>query len=61
MWENLVDFCVSDDGIGFDTQQQQDGMGLDSMRERAEGLDGIFSLQSEPRQGTKVWVTFPID
>jgi signal transduction histidine kinase len=59
--ENLVDFCVSDDGIGFDTQQQQDGMGLDSMRERAEGLDGIFSLQSEPRQGTKVWVTFPID
>ena len=56
-----VEFCLSDDGVGFDTQQQYDGMGLDSMRERVESLKGDFSIQSEPEQGTKVCITIPIE
>ena len=59
--ENLVNFCLSDDGVGFDIQQQHDGMGLDSMRERVESLKGDFSIQSEPGRGTKVCVTIPIE
>jgi signal transduction histidine kinase len=58
--ENRVDFSVSDDGSGFDTQEQHDGMGLDSMRERAESLDGKFAIESEAGKGTKVRVTFPV-
>ena len=56
-----VEFCISDDGKGFDTQQPHDGMGLDSMRERVESLMGDFSIQSEPGQGTKVCLTIPTE
>lgn len=56
-----VEFCISDDGKGFDIQQPHDGMGLDSMRERVESLMGDFSIQSEPGQGTKVCLTIPTE
>jgi len=59
--ENSINFCLSDDGVGFDIQQQHDGMGLDSMRERVESLKGDFSIQSEDGRGTKVCVTIPIE
>jgi len=59
--EHAVEFCVSDNGTGFDTLQHHDGMGLDSMRERAESLGGNFSIDSATGQGTKVCVTFPFD
>ncbi len=59
--KNSVEFCLSDDGVGFDTLQQYDGMGLDSMRERVQSLKGDFSIQSESDQGTKVCITIPIE
>ncbi|HEY5730332.1 MAG TPA: histidine kinase [Anaerolineales bacterium] len=59
--EYSVEFCLSDDGTGFDTQQQHDGMGLDSMCERVESLKGDFNIQSEPGQGTKICITIPIE
>ena len=58
--DDAVEFCLRDDGVGFDTQQQYDGMGLDSMRERVESLNGVFTIESEPGQGTKVCLTIPI-
>jgi NarL family two-component system sensor histidine kinase LiaS len=59
--DNAVEFCIHDDGQGFDVKQQHDGMGLDSMRERVESLGGDFSLQSEFGHGTKVCAVIPID
>jgi NarL family two-component system sensor histidine kinase LiaS len=59
--ENSVKFCLSDNGEGFDIQQQHDGMGLDSMRERVESLKGDFTIQSELGRGTKICVIFPIE
>jgi signal transduction histidine kinase len=61
LWGNSVEFCIADDGSGFKTQAQHDGMGLDSMRERVESLNGDFSIQSEPGHGTKVCVSLPIE
>jgi len=58
--ENVVEFCVQDDGEGFDPQPQYSGIGLDSMRERAESMGGNFTIESVMGQGTKVRVTFPI-
>ena len=58
--DNLVELCLSDDGIGFDPLQQHGGMGLDSMRERAETFNGNFTIECEAGKGTKVRVTFPI-
>ena len=56
-----VNFCISDDGVGFDPEQRYDGMGLDSMRERVESLKGDFNIQSEPKRGTKICITIPIE
>jgi signal transduction histidine kinase len=49
---------VTDDGQGFDPAAVSDkgGMGLVSMRERAERLGGSFSLASAPGGGTTVRV-----
>jgi NarL family two-component system sensor histidine kinase LiaS len=59
--DNSVDFCLRDDGVGFDIQEPHDGMGLDSMRERIESLQGDFSIQSEPGHGTEICITIPIE
>jgi NarL family two-component system sensor histidine kinase LiaS len=57
---NMVEFCIIDDGVGFDIQQQHDGIGLASMHERVESLTGDFNIESKPGQGTKVCLTIPI-
>jgi NarL family two-component system sensor histidine kinase LiaS len=56
-----VNFCISDDGVGFDLHQPHHGMGLDSMRERVESLQGVFRIESVQDQGTKICISFPID
>jgi signal transduction histidine kinase len=55
-----VEFCVRDDGVGFNVQQVHNGIGLDSMRERAESLNGDVSIVSEASRGTEICVTIPI-
>jgi NarL family two-component system sensor histidine kinase LiaS len=59
--DHAVEFCVNDDGVGFDIHQPHGGMGLDSMRERVESLSGNFSLQSQHGQGTVVCLTIPFE
>jgi NarL family two-component system sensor histidine kinase LiaS len=51
-----VQVRISDDGRGFDASQPQSGMGLRSMRERAEALGGTFTIESAPGKGTQVSV-----
>jgi len=55
-----VIFTINDDGVGFDTQEEHDGMGLDSMRERMESHSGQINIDSVLEQGTRVKVIFPI-
>ncbi|HMF18168.1 MAG TPA: sensor histidine kinase, partial [Gemmataceae bacterium] len=56
-----LDLTVRDPGVGF-SPELLDGkrLGLLGMRERAELLDGTFSLKSEPQQGTEIRVTIPL-
>ncbi len=56
---------VSDDGVGFDTQAirqnyaQRGSLGLLNMRERADLIDAIFSIQSQPGNGTTITLRVP--
>jgi signal transduction histidine kinase len=57
-----VRVIIEDDGQGF-AQQQAAGsgrLGLYGMRERAELLDGTFTIESEPGQGTSIFVEVPL-
>ncbi len=50
---------VADDGAGFDTSAQQDGLGLPSMRERAASAAATLTIESSGR-GTKVRMAVPV-
>jgi NarL family two-component system sensor histidine kinase LiaS len=53
---DAVTLTISDDGRGFDTGSPQSGLGLRSMRERAEALGGTLIVESTLEQGTRVLV-----
>jgi signal transduction histidine kinase len=67
VWINLVQagphlsLTIRDDGRGFvAAQTPAAGLGLLSMRERANMLGGQFALTSAPGQGTKIEVQIPV-
>jgi len=51
---------IEDDGIGFDTFQSRAGLGLQNIRERAEGLGGQLAVESVSGKGTKITVEIPL-
>ncbi len=57
---DLLILDVADDGLGFDTTLAGRGFGLKTMRERAEGLGGTLSIESELGKGTAVAVSLPL-
>ena len=56
---DIVKMIIKDNGHGFDKSVQHGGLGLYSMRERAEVLGGRFTVESSLEQGTKIVVTLP--
>jgi len=56
---DIIEMVIKDNGHGFDTSVQYGGLGLYSMRERAEVLGGSITVESSPEQGTKIVVTLP--
>jgi PAS domain S-box-containing protein len=58
------DICltVSDSGVGFDWHGAMDrqGLGLISMRERLQLVNGEFSIESEPGRGTTIYARVPL-
>jgi len=57
---------LEDDGVGFDQDKvmkpskKNGSLGLLIMRERAEQLDGEFTIESQPGKGTHLLVEIPI-
>jgi PAS domain S-box-containing protein len=62
-WDNgQIGLDVRDDGAGFDAGGSFPGhLGLQSMRERIERLNGAFEIESRPGQGTRVHVSMPLE
>ncbi len=54
-----LEILVSDTGPGFKPAQSKNGIGLSSMRERAELLGGTFELETAPEKGTRVEARLP--
>ena len=57
--DDSVTLEIRDDGIGLPAAAHA-GLGLASMRERAEELGGAFAIESRPEGGTRVWVRLPL-
>jgi signal transduction histidine kinase len=55
----ILQFRIVDDGIGL-SKRLKVGVGLSSMRERAEEVGGTFSIESVPQTGTRAVARFPL-
>jgi signal transduction histidine kinase len=68
MENRWVGLELVDDGLGFKLgqvhqghgRQQGKGLGLTSMRERAESVGGEFAVESVPGRGTRVFAKLPL-
>ena len=62
--DGMVEAEVADDGQGFDPStvvtSAEKGLGLTSMRERAELAGGTFTVQSNPGQGCRTFLSIPV-
>ena len=58
---SLVEVIISDNGQGFDIGQKPFGLGLHSMRERADMVGGSLRLESKPGEGTRVIIQVPFE
>jgi PAS domain S-box-containing protein len=57
--DDKIELMIEDNGIGFDMENSRKGVGITSMRERAELSLGTFLICSAPNQGTSImarWV-----
>ena len=63
--DGQLELSVVDDGKGFisetDTPRQRGGIGLVSMRERAELLGGALDIETSPGQGTRLVARIPLE
>ncbi|MBZ4188162.1 sensor histidine kinase [Niabella beijingensis] len=58
--EALLKIEVADNGVGFSAGMQPAGNGLRNMKKRAEELGGTFTLETDPENGTRIYVTVPV-
>jgi signal transduction histidine kinase len=49
-----IEFCVDDDGIGFDPVSVQRGSGLTNLADRVAAVGGTLRVESSPGHGTRV-------
>jgi signal transduction histidine kinase len=53
-----ISLRVSDDGVGFDATQSSTGIGLGSMRERADEIGATLEIESAAGEGATITVTW---
>ena len=58
--EDVVHVDMTDDGLGFNAETTNWGLGLLGMRERCEALGGNFSLATRPGKGVSISIRIPL-
>ena len=51
---------ITDDGKGFDTEKQTEGIGLQNIKQRVETLHGKFVIQSIKNKSTSLNIAIPL-
>ncbi len=59
--DNRIELVIEDNGIGFDMESIKKGLGLGSMRERAELSGGTLDIESVAGKGTKILASWRIE
>jgi signal transduction histidine kinase len=56
--EELLQLSIQDDGVGFDTSQKRNGVGLQNIFERTDLLKGTATINSQPGAGCELIINF---
>lgn len=59
-WPGALEIAVTDDGVGFRTDQRSEGLGLRGLEERVKELAGSVRVASAPGTGTTLTVHLPV-
>ena len=54
--DDNIQLSIIDDGKGFDIDHTKQTHGITSMRQRAASINGQFTIQSKPGEGTQIQV-----
>jgi NarL family two-component system sensor histidine kinase LiaS len=57
--DKQIFLTYSDDGIGFDSAKEFEGLGLESIKGRIKALDGSVEFISDPSEGLTVKISIP--
>ncbi|MHC5309144.1 sensor histidine kinase [Myroides sp. LJL116] len=55
---NNIELCVQDNGIGFNVEDNFQGIGLNNIKERAQIIKAKLSITSKPNKGTIITLVF---
>lgn len=58
--DDIATLTIIDNGVGFDINTINPGMGLRYMRERVSHIHGHITIESSPDEGTQIIVQLPI-
>jgi signal transduction histidine kinase len=58
--EGPLELAIRDDGLGFEPEVAQGGMGLANIRQRVLALGGEVAIRSSPSRGTLVRASIPL-
>jgi signal transduction histidine kinase len=58
--EGTLGVEIRDDGVGFDPETVEKGLGLAGMRDRVVLLGGTFEVESQTGGGTRIYAVIPI-
>jgi signal transduction histidine kinase len=56
-----IRLSVVDNGMGFNSDSREQGLGLIGIRERVELMDGKFQITTSPGEGTRLWIEIPLE
>ncbi len=57
---NTIQLYIEDDGVGFETNKKNKGIGLQNMQSRVDAVHGTFEIKSKKHKGTKIHVRIPL-
>lgn len=57
--DSRVSLRIIDDGVGFDPSRVAGGLGLESMQQRVQAVNGFIDISSSPNSGTRIEVRVP--
>ena len=58
--EENINLVVTDDGLGFDMEKSQTGIGMGTIRSRLDLIEGEMAIDSYPKKGSSISIQIPV-